>query len=299
VPKKEVSGYAREIERCSRLYDGFGEAEKFVSAVFSAIEKFFKDNPVVPLPALDGEESEAKLRAGKSVSLNPELNRSDVVELLKKMSEAIQIANPKLKGTVEKLKKELDRYLADSHAQVSKEDLFGLRDTLIKEKVLEQDIATFLFSIMLSSFYRQHIQLSAEVLRTDFWEGGNCPLCETKPHYGLLRSEDGAKQLECWLCGTSWVHTRVKCPYCSNEEREELGYFTAEDNDICRVSYCQSCCQYYKLFDARKFAVDGDTILAIHNLATVGYDLLAGREGYFPGSGLNWVNQSDTADTQD
>ena len=170
---------------------------------------------------------------------------------------------------------------------------------MIKETVLEQDLATFLFPLMLSSLYRQYLQSSAEVLRTDLWEGGDCPLCGEKPHFGMLRPEDGAKQLECWLCGTRWVHTRIKCPFCNNEEQESLGYFTIEGNDICRVNFCKSCSHYYKIFDARKFQTDGDLILTVHNLATLDYDLKAREEGFTPGSGLEWVNEMEIANRQD
>ena len=157
----------------------------------------------------------------------------------------------------------------------------------------------FLFSIALSSFYKQLLQSTAEVLQTDLWKEGNCPLCGEKPHYGLLRPEDGAKELECWLCGTKWVHTRIKCPFCSNQEQEELGYFTVENREICRINFCQQCCQYYKIVDARKFNTSGDIALAIHNLASLSHDLLARQEGFAPGSGLEWVNPKEIADRQE
>jgi len=40
-------------------------------------------------------------------------------------------------------------------------------------------------------------------------------------------------------------------------------------------------------------------ILAIHNLATLDYDFLAGKEGFSPCSGLEWVNESELPDRQD
>lgn len=299
MAKSEPNRYEKVIKQCNKLYGGFKDADKVVGAVYATIDDYFKTYPLEPMPVIDLEKSTEQMRSGISMDLNPHLKSAEVVSLLKKLSEALLKGNPKLKGTVASLHRRFDQFLANATSETSKEDILGLRDLLIKETMLEQDLATFLFSLVLSSFYRQHLEISSEALRTDLWEGGNCPLCGEKPHFGMLRAEDGAKQMECWLCSTTWVHDRVKCPYCNNEERDELGYFTVEGNDICRVQYCKSCCQYYKVFDARKFSVDGDVFLPIHNLATLAYDLLARQEGFTPGSGLEWVNESELPERQD
>ncbi len=297
--KFELAVCEKEIKRCSRIYKGFRDAEPFIGAVCKSVSSFFQENPVTLLLVFDAEEAEDQIRAGNSIGLNPPLVTEDVVELLKRISKAVAKTNPKLKGTVKILNERFDNFLSDSPAEVSKEDVLNLRDSLIKETVLEKDLATFLFSILLSSFYRQQLKSIVEVLRTDLWEGGNCPLCGEKPHFGMLKPDDGAKQLECWLCGTEWLHTRIKCPFCNNEEQEELGYFTAEDSELCRVNFCQSCCHYYKIFDLRKYIEDGEVVLTIHNLASLSYDLLAGQEGFSSGSGLQWVNDNEVSDKKD
>lgn len=299
MDKLQLEKCREEITRCERLYKNFKDSSPFISSVCSAVYEFFKEQPISALPAYDIDEATGLLRAGKSLSLNPKLKTRTAVGLLKKLGEVIAKTNPKLKTTVKELDEYLDQFILDSSDEVTKEELFGLRDFLIKETELEDDLATFLFSIMLTSFYRQYLQLTSEVLRTDHWEGGDCPLCGTKPHYGRLRSEDGAKELECWLCGTQWLHTRIKCPFCDNTDMEKLGFFTVEDDEKVRVNYCQKCCQYYKIFDARKFHADGDVVLSIHNLASLDYDLLARREGFTPGSGLEWVNKDEIVEAQD
>ncbi len=288
-----------EITRCNRLYQGFSDASSFISAVCSAAYEYFKAHPVKSLPVYDQDEAEESIRAGRSLALNPPLNSKAVVRLLKSFGEAIAKANPKLKATVKEMNNYLDQFLHDSPEELGREDIFNLQDSMIKDTELEEDLATFLFSFLIYSFYRQYLQTISEVLRTDLWEGGDCPLCGAKPHYGLLRSEDGAKQLQCWTCGTQWLHTRIKCPFCDNTDMEKLGFFTVEDNEKVRVNYCQKCCQYYKIFDARKFHADGDVVLAIHNLASLTHDLLARREGFTPGSGLEWVNKDEIIEAQD
>jgi len=297
--ERYYNGYGKELEKCTLIYKGFSDSEPLIKLIYGAIDTYFRENTLIPLPVIDLEDSTDRIRAGESINLNPVLETAAVVELLKKMSEVLLKVNPRLKETVTHLNEGFDCFLADFPTGVSKKDIYGLRDRLIKETVLEQDLATFLFSIMLSSFYRQHLQSSAEVLRTDLWEGGECPLCGERPHFGMLRPEDGAKQLECWLCGTKWLHTRIKCPFCENEEQEDLGYFTAEESEVCRVNFCKACCRYYKIFDARKLNSDGDLILSIHNLATLDHDVLARKEGFTSGSVLEWVNENEVSDRQD
>ena len=299
MPLIDFAGNLEEIERCTCLYDGFSEAAPFVEEVYSIADQFFKEYPVAPLPAADREESEARIRKGESLALNPKLKNSEVVELLKRLTAALVKANPELKDAALEMVERIDSFAAERSDQISKEEVFELKDLLIKETTLEQDMATFLFSIVLSSFYRQQLALTAEILRTDLYEGGDCPLCGEKPHYGMLRPEDGAKVLDCWLCGTNWVHTRIKCPYCDNTGMDDLGYFTLENKENCRINFCKKCCQYYKIIDARKFGADGDMHLAIHNLASLSHDLMARKEGFAPGSAMEWVNEKEIVDTQD
>ncbi len=299
MPKLERAKWEEEIKRCTRLYGSFNDAEPLIRAIYIAAEDYFKNNPLEVLPHFDAEEAEKMIRAGKCINLNPPMDTSVVAGLLKTLNEALLKVNPQLKGTVKELKQKLDQFQENSPNKVSKEDVLELRDSLIKETALEKDLATFLFSFLLSSLYQQQLYSINEVLRTDLWEGGNCPLCGEKPHFGYLAEESGKKMLECWLCGTEWEHTRIKCPYCDNSDHEKLGYFTIEDNEVCRVNFCQVCCQYCKLFDARKFHADGKVVLAIHNLATLGHDLAARKEGFLPGSKLEWVNDNEVTNRQD
>lgn len=294
--KRQHFEWQKDLKRCTRLYEGFADAAPFVDAVYECVYMFFEDRPVTPKPTVDPEDATHMLKDGRSLEVNPALGTRDVVELLQRMSEALVKANPELKRTASLLRENLEQFLLNSPDEVNMEDMWDLSDRLVRKGELEQDLATFLFSMTLSSFYRRQLRLTAETLRTNLWEGGSCPLCGEKPHYGLLRPEDGAKELECWLCGTRWVHTRIKCPFCNNEEQDDLGYFTVENREICRVSFCQRCRRYLKIIDARRFDAKGDIVLAIHNLASLSCDLLARQEGFAPGSGLQWVNSTELTD---
>ncbi|HEU65465.1 MAG TPA: hypothetical protein ENN57_02215, partial [Chloroflexi bacterium] len=132
------------VALCTRLYEGFADAAPFVNAVYECIYKFFEDYPVTPQPAVDPQDAADSLRAGKSLSVNPALDTKGVVELLKRISEALVKANPELKGTTKVLKEKLDHFLLNSPDKVSKEEMWHLCDSLVEETALEQDLATFL-----------------------------------------------------------------------------------------------------------------------------------------------------------
>lgn len=293
--------YLEEIDRCARVYQDFKEAVPFITSVINAISGYIKKHEEEFKPFdynyVEQEASDA-MRATQTLDLNPDISRKTVTGLFKAISDAVTGANPSLKKTMKDAAGRWEELLAEYPEKISKEDILSIINLLTKETDLEKDMATFLYSLVLSTIYRRQLEPISEVLRTDLWEGGICPLCGDKPHFGMLRAEDGAKQLECWLCGTTWVHTRIKCPFCENQEQEELGYFTIEGNDTCRVNFCKSCLSYYKVFDARKFHADGSIILTIHNLATLDHDFLAGKEGFTPGSGLEWVNEQDRTGKQ-
>ncbi len=298
-----ITGYENEIERCKKLYDNFDEGAGFIKSVFDAISKY-DDQHHTQIPPIDhlsppAEESTEMMKQDQSLKLRPDLNAKQFSELFKTVCSEATKANPALKKIMSDLLNRTDIFLSGEGKVLSLEKIKEFRDLLKKEAAIENDMATFLFSIVLSSIYRRQFESIPMGLRTDLYEGGDCPLCGEQPHFGMLCPEDGAKVLECWLCGSRWLHSRVKCPYCSNEDREELGYFTIEGNDNCRVNYCLSCRRYYKIIDARNFNTDGNIVLTIHNLASLGYDILARKEGFSPGSGLEWVNENELSDRQD
>ena len=296
-------GYEQEIARCKKLYEDFTDGADYVESIFVVLDQYYSKNlsAFVPaeLPISQVEEATDLMKKDQSLRFRPDLETELFVDLFKTVCKETAKKNPALKLVFNEVNDKTLTYFSSKASIISFEEIDQFRRLLIEETAIENDLATFLFSIVLSSIYRRQLESIAEVLRTDLYEGGDCPLCGEKPHYGMLRTEDGAKQLECWLCGTRWVHTRVKCPYCNNEEREELGYFTIEGQDLCRVNHCQSCFCYCKIFDLRQLNADGDLVLAIHNLATLNNDLLAGKEGYKPGSGLKWFNDSDLSERED
>ncbi len=291
--------YEKEIKTCKGLYQGFAEAEDFIAGVFQAIFQYYEQRETLEEPLnidFQGEEIEEKLREGRIIKPNPRVKTDIVVDLLNQLGMTVAEANPDFSDAVKDLNSSLQEFVANSRERISKEEVFLLKSSLVEDKVLEKDMATFLFSLALSSEHKRYLASNSAGPRRDLWKGGNCPLCGENPHFGMLHPETGAKNLECWLCGIQWVHDRIKCPFCHNQEQEKLGYFTAEKNEICRVHFCKECRKYYKLIDVRKLESNGHVVLTVHNLASLSYDLLAKEEGFEAGSGLEWVKERDRLD---
>lgn len=107
------------------------------------------------------------------------------------------------------------------------------------------------------------------------WDSGKCPFCQTYPR--IAYDSESSRKLNCLLCGNEWEFPRIKCPYCSNNDHETLGYFEAEGIEGVKVYYCNQCKQYLKVVDTRqREACDAET----EDVLTLALDEVAQQEGY-------------------
>jgi len=310
----------KEIELCQKLYPAFEEDSKVLKAVLDGESKFYQQNPKAVHPihySGTAEQIKRKFIDGHSLAMGGvEIKASSFKNLLLSIAGEMVNSLPEMKEG----KKELEDYLSSAfpvgqekvstqaivgniygylssdfpseQESLSKEQVLKLRDGFVENHSLGDDLATFIFHFTLTSLYRRTLEGLTGEVDTSPWRKGVCPVCEEKPHYGKIRKEDGAKILECWLCGTRWQHTRVQCPSCDYKEQEKLGFFTVEDKKVCRVHFCEECNGYYKIFDSRPLEKK-EINLYVHHLATLTHDLLAAKEGFSPISGLEWINREE------
>jgi FdhE protein len=71
---------------------------------------------------------------------------------------------------------------------------------------------------------------------------------------------------------------RIRCPFCGNEDQQELAYFTVEDDERYRVDVCNACKRYIKMVDFRESKEIPN--LDVEDIATLHLDMLANDEGY-------------------
>lgn len=115
------------------------------------------------------------------------------------------------------------------------------------------------------------------------WWKNYCPACGGTPFMAKIRAEDGMRLLRCSLCAVEWKFDRVKCPFCNSGEQKNLKFFYYHESSPYRLYVCDSCKRYIKCVDERKMNQAPATIdLAIEDIATLYFDLLARERGYLP-----------------
>jgi FdhE protein len=145
-----------------------------------------------------------------------------------------------------------------------------------------EDEALDLTALFLEESLRPALEILAEkygkVITESGWSEGYCPICGREPKIGELREEGGRRFLFCNQCGLDWNFTRIKCPFCGNEEQQTLAYFTVEGDEKYRVDVCNVCKRYIKTVDFRKIKEVPN--LDVEAITTLHLDMLANKEGY-------------------
>lgn len=111
------------------------------------------------------------------------------------------------------------------------------------------------------------------------WENSFCPVCGSLPNIGVLGGDkEGGMSLVCSLCETQWDFRRLHCPFCGNDNQNDLGYLCSETDEGYRVNYCNKCKLYLKIVDIRK---KGKVYsYPIEDILTLPLDIIAQERGY-------------------
>lgn len=118
-----------------------------------------------------------------------------------------------------------------------------------------------------------------DIITRSGWEEGYCPICGKEPKIGELKGDDEDRRfLFCNQCGLEWDYSRIKCPFCGNEEQKTLAYFTVEGEERYRVDVCNVCKRYVKMVDSTDVVEKAN--LDVEDIATLHLDMLAAEEGY-------------------
>lgn len=140
-----------------------------------------------------------------------------------------------------------------------------------------EDAAKAFLAWLLLQPYAQHVTSRMTISADNSVK--QCPACGNPPQLSLLREfNNGAKRsLVCSLCSTEWEFRRVLCPYCSEQHKDKLPVFTAEEFQQARIEGCDSCKSYIKCIDLSK---DGYAVPPVDDLETLALDLWAQEQGY-------------------
>jgi len=115
------------------------------------------------------------------------------------------------------------------------------------------------------------------------WHHGACPCCGGAARMARLEKETGRRHLWCDLCDVQWSFSRVQCPFCGNDDTEQLGNLDVEEQSRYRIAVCQQCEGYLRTIDERQLPEGIFANMPLEDVATLPLDFVARREGYRQG----------------
>ncbi len=90
------------------------------------------------------------------------------------------------------------------------------------------------------------------------WDHSHCPTCGGAPMISYFSKDNGSRHLVCGACQTSWRFRRIGCPFCGEENHEQLRTLEAEEYPGWTVMVCQTCRGAIKTGDLRNLAEKPD-----------------------------------------
>jgi hypothetical protein len=127
---------------------------------------------------------------------------------------------------------------------------------------------------------RPFLARSAEALmqRADFsgWQFGHCPFCGWEPDFATI-TPSGERRLICGRCAAQWSFGAYTCPFCANDDREQITSFATRDGRY-RVYACDVCRRYLKAYDSRH--ASRPVLVSVDAIATLPLDAAAMQRGY-------------------
>jgi FdhE protein len=133
-------------------------------------------------------------------------------------------------------------------------------------------------------FARATLQPLAENLQLQMPKDPNynrrvCPACGGLPQLAVLRPEgDGAsRSLMCSFCLCEWPFRRLICPWCGEENKDNLPRYSSEEWTYVHVEACDACQHYFKAVD---MTIDGLAVPIVDEAALAVLDVWANGLGY-------------------
>ncbi len=286
---KAIKKYSKNNENCAQLLASYQELLELQFQYLEHIDVPFN---------LEEEDIKEYLRQGHYLLADESLNLdlSKVRELMFKIAKVLLNNESNLSQKLElleslpELQEENLSQLLNRKGGNNPENVESyLRDNAVHDKCnIEPEVITNIIFTALSPFYMNYAGKAAEITDFSLWSNGFCPVCGQKPMMAMLRSEDNARILECWLCHTQWKFSRLECPYCNNKDYYKMGYFFVDEEKSRRINVCEHCKSYIKTISLKEIA--GNVILDVENLCTMNLDLAAQEKGYKPGQDLSLLN---------
>ena len=232
-------------------------------------------------PALSGDEAGARLQRGHPL-LAPEHLVADgqaLAGLFDQMGRIVAERRPELAEAVARIRGWLD----ERRDQIGALAVEYLREGRVREGEeagLDAYLLTFIFINALRPFLRAQAQALASWVDDSVWYRGRCPICGGEPDVAALERGSGQRRLLCSRCDSEWAFRRVGCPFCGNDDPQQLAYYPSDD-EVYRLNVCEKCRRYLKTIDLRQVA--GERLLPAERVLTAAMDVAALEAGYGAG----------------
>ncbi len=145
----------------------------------------------------------------------------------------------------------------------------------IDDQLLNSTIAA-----TLKPFLSVYATLLLPKVEQELWRRRYCPICGGKPDFAYLDKERGARWLFCSHCDSKWLFQRLECPYCGEQNQDDLAYFT-DDKRLHRLYVCEQCHTYIKAIELGR--AESEVLLPLERVMTLDMDKQAQEKGYKPG----------------
>ncbi len=122
-----------------------------------------------------------------------------------------------------------------------------------KKRGFERDLATLL-AAYLAGTAAALVRRAAEGTTLPDWKQPRCPICGGTAHAFAVRGKEGARFLQCGLCGFEYRFSRTACSACGRESPKDLPYFYFENQPEEQAEACETCRSYLLGLDERNLA---------------------------------------------
>jgi len=145
---------------------------------------------------------------------------------------------------------------------------------------IAEELLSAIVHCAIKPFLVSQAKAIAPLIKQEQWRRRYCPVCGGKPDFAFLDKEAGARWLLCSRCDTEWLFRRLECPYCGNNNQNDLAYFT-DDKGQYRLYTCKVCYAYLKAIDLRH--APAGALMPLERVLTLDMDRQGQEKGFKAG----------------
>ncbi len=268
------AGPVNDSDYINRSFDRVRHRRPSLEGILDAYEKFSLKraeirsglNGLADMPAVEVDP----VRFGEGVPVMDDLPLDALAKefpgVMKLLAPALAEVFPSLKLAIVKCSKALEKGdLEPADCVVSVFDADEL-EKMAKKIGVEPAEVGFVFGQGVKLLMEHYQKPMAEAVEDLRWTKGYCPVCGSFPEISMLRPKPAEQDIsaylkahggQCWLhcslCGHEWRFKRSMCAFCDNEDKDTLGYFSADGDETERVYTCKKCKKYIVSVDEREF----------------------------------------------